>query len=121
MLQSSNDLLDALKLHLAANRRCSSGDECSVAGLVRRNGNDRQARMSGATIPNKLLSLAVVEVVIRENQIKTTGRCAPCRSETGNDRDTMCSQEPTGDLLCEHRMVFKVENIHSVRGGLTSL
>ena len=35
MLQSSDDVLYAVKLHLAANRRCSCGNKCGVASLVR--------------------------------------------------------------------------------------
>jgi hypothetical protein len=119
MLQSSDDLLYAVKFDLATNRRCASGNQRRVAGFVRRYGDDRQARMRGATLANKRLSLAVVEIVVRENQIEATGgERAPCRSETGNDRDLMRSQELTRDLLCEDRMVFKVENVHGVWSGL---
>jgi hypothetical protein len=93
MLQSSDDLLYPVKLHLAANRRCSGSDKRGVASLVRRYGNDRQTRMCGKTLSNKRLSLAVVEIVVRENQVEATAReCATRRSETGNDCDRMRSQ-----------------------------
>ena len=113
MLKSSNDLLYAVKLHLAANRRCSGSNQRSVASLVRRDSNDRQQRMCGATLTNKLLALAVVEIVVGENQIETTGRQrTPSQRQTGNDRDTVRAQELPRDLFCEDCVIFKEENVH---------
>ena len=113
MLKSSDDLLYAVKLHLAANCRCSGSNQRSVASVVRRNSDDGQQRMCGATIPNKLLALAVVEVVVRENQIETAGRQrTPSRCQTGNDHDTVCAQELTRDLLGEDCVILKVEDVH---------
>ena len=73
-LQCSNDLLYAVKLHLAANSRRPGTDQRRVALLVRRNRDDGQARMSGATLTNELLTLAVIEIVVSEHQLEATGR-----------------------------------------------
>ncbi len=90
MLKSSDNRLYAVKLHLAANRRCSGCDERSVPSVVRRDSDDGQQRKRGATLTNKLVALAIVEIVIRENQIETASRQrAPSRRQTGNDRDTV--------------------------------
>src|SRR6266516_1377229 len=113
MLKSSNNLLYAVKLHLAANSRCSGCDERSVASLVRRDSDDGQQRMCGATLTNKLLALAVVEIVVRENQIEPARRQrTPGRRQTGNDRDTVRAQELPCDLLGEDCVILKVEDFH---------
>lgn len=113
MHQSSNDLLYAVKLHLATNRRCPGSEQRCVAGLVRRDGDDRQTRQSGATLPDELLALAVVEIVIRQNQVVGAGReRTPGGSQTWNNRDAVGCQELPSDLLCKHCMVLKIQNVH---------
>ena len=74
MAKPGNDLLYAVKLHLATDCRCSGFDQCRIPSVVRGNGNNGQLRVTRTTLTNKLLTLAVVEVVIRENQIITAGR-----------------------------------------------
>jgi len=113
MLKSSDDLLYAVKLHLAANRRCSGGNQRSIASVMRGNSDDGQTRMCGVTLTNKLFALPIVEVIVGENQIETTGReRSPSRRQTGNDRDTVCAQELPSHLLGEDCVIFKVENVH---------
>ena len=113
MLKSSDDLLYAVKLHLTANSRCSGCNERSVASVVRRDSDDGQPRMCGATLANKLLALPVIEIVVGENQIETTGcQRNPSRRQAGNDRHTVRSQELPCDLLCEDCVVLKVEDVH---------
>jgi len=69
--------------------------------------------MCGATLANKLLALAVVEIVVRENQIETTGcQRTPSRVQTGNDRDTVRTQKLSRDLLGEDCVILKVEDVH---------
>jgi hypothetical protein len=58
MHQSSNNLLYVVKLHLAANCRCASFDECSVASLMRRDGDDGQVGTCSVALTHKLLALA---------------------------------------------------------------
>src|SRR5215204_1909904 len=112
-MQFSNHLLYAVKLHFTANRRRSSRNQRSVARLVRRNGDDCQTRVCGATLSNKRLSFAVVEIIVRKDQIEITGsKCVSRRSQTRHNRNTMRSQELTRDLLGEHGVVLKVENVH---------
>jgi hypothetical protein len=120
MLNSSNDLLYAVKLHLAANRRCSGCDERSVPSVVRRDSDDGQQRMCGATLTNKLFALTVIEIVVGENQIKTTGcQRTPSRRKTGNDRDAVRAQKLSRDLLGEDGVIFKVEDVHErMLGGI---
>ena len=74
MRQSSNNFLYVVKLHLAANCRCAGFEQRRIASLVRRDSDDEQTGACSATLSNKLLALAVVEVVIRENQIEAAGR-----------------------------------------------
>ena len=75
--------------------------------------------MCGPTLTDESLSLAVVEVVVRENQIEATGhQCASSCCETWNNRDTMRSQELLGDLLCKDCVVFEEENVHDARSGI---
>ena len=68
--------------------------------------------MCGAALSDESLSFAVVEVIVRENQIEAT-RCqrAPSRRKTRHNRDTMRSQELMDDLLRKYRVVLKVENV----------
>ncbi len=69
------------------------------------------------TLTNKLPALPIIQVVVREHQIKAT-RCerAPCRSETGNNGNAVLFQELTRDLLCEDCVVLKVEDVHGSVG-----
>ena len=111
-----DDLLNAVEVHLAADNRCSCGKQSGVAGVVGGNGNHTQIGMRGATLSNKLVSFAVIEVVIRKNQIEVAGRQgASRRGETGHDRDAVVLQELARDLFGEDGVVFKVENVHGGR------
>jgi len=72
--QSCNNLLYVVKLHLAANCRRASFEQRRIASLVRRDGDDGQVGTCNVAFSHKLLALAVVEIVIRENQIIAAGR-----------------------------------------------
>src|SRR5438105_4153399 len=110
MLESCNDILYAVKLHLAANTRCSGCDERSIASLMRRYSDDGQQRMCGATLTNKLLTFPVVEIVVAEDQIETTGgQRTPSCGQTGNDRDTVRAQKLSYHLFGEDWVILKVE------------
>jgi hypothetical protein len=66
----------------------------------------------GAALSDEGLSLAVVEVVVREDQIEATRRKrTPSRRNTRYNRDAMRSQELPGDLLRKYCVVLKVENV----------
>ena len=65
MQQSCNNFLNVVKLHLATNCRCASSDQRRIASVVRRCSDDKQMRMRGATLTDKLLALAIVQIVIR--------------------------------------------------------
>jgi hypothetical protein len=120
MVQSCNDLLYSVKLHLAANGRSTGSNQRSVTGLVGRNRNDGQPRQRGTTLTNKRFPLSVVKVVVREDQVESTGRKgAPCCRETGNNRNLVRSQELTRDLLREDSVIFEVEDVHG--SGLTMI
>ena len=108
-----DDLLYAVKFHLTADLRRASSNQGRVPGAVRRYRNDGRARICGATLSNKGLSLAIVEVKVRKNEIEAAGRQrAASRGEAGNDCDAMRLQELTRDLFCENCVILKVENIH---------
>jgi hypothetical protein len=69
--------------------------------------------MCGATLTNKLLALAIVEIVVRENQIETARRQrTPGRRQTGNDRETVRAKKLSRDLLGEDCVILKVEDVH---------
>jgi hypothetical protein len=64
MLQSSDNLLYTVKLHLASNCQCASSDQCCVASFVRRDGDDGQVGTRSVALSHKLLAFTVVKVVI---------------------------------------------------------
>ena len=69
--------------------------------------------MCRVTLTNELLTLAVVQVVVRENQIETTrGQSVSGRCQTRNNGDSVRCQELPYDLLCKNRVVLKVKNVH---------
>ncbi len=72
-----------------------------------------QAWQRGATLSDKLLALAVVEVVIREYQVVAARRKrGPSGGQTRNNRDAVRCQELPCNLICENCMILKLEDVH---------
>jgi hypothetical protein len=69
--------------------------------------------MRGATLANKLLALAVVQIVVGENQIETPRceRTSSCR-QTRNDRNSVRAQKLSRDLLGEDCVILKIQDVH---------
>lgn len=70
MGQSSDNLLYAVKLHLAAHSTRTSLNQRIIALLMGRDGNHGNVGMGSATLAHKLGPLAVIQVVIGEDQIE---------------------------------------------------
>ena len=71
--------------------------------------------MGCAALADKLRSLAIIQVIVRENKVEDAGtKCTPRSGQARDNRDVVHREKLSRDLLGEHRVVLKIKNVHDL-------